>query len=128
MTSGVTVNVQGLVNIPFIALNEIKAPVGSEISIGIDSTLVSTTDEAKRRFSPDDRQCYFDDEIHLPLMDRAFSLGPIGNLFEGGKIRYDMTSCLTEAVLQAIIEKCQCLPAMMMLLNYHLYRQGSCLQ
>ena len=66
MTSGVTVNVQGLVNIPFMALNEIKAPVGSEISIGIDSTLVSTTDEAKRRFSPDERQCYFDDEIQLP--------------------------------------------------------------
>ena len=110
MPSGVKISIQGLLNIPLLSLNELKAPTGSEINIGIDSTLVTTTPEARNRFSPVDRQCYFDDEIHLHYLSRKRG----GNLH----YKYDMSNCLVEAMIQEIHSKCKCLPAMLADVGY----------
>ena len=105
MPSGVKIGVQGLLNIPLLSLNELKAPTGSEISIGIDSTLVKTTPQAQNRFTPVDRQCYFDDEIHLYYLGKSRG--------RHLQYKYDMSNCLVEAVLQEVEKECKCLPAML---------------
>ena len=50
-------------------------------------------------FSPEERQCYFEDEIqllHLPHDD---------------SFRHDISNCLFEATLQQIQTDCNCVPA-----------------
>lgn len=42
---------------------------GQAVQVAITPTLTNTVESTKRRFSPKDRQCYFEDEIqlaHLP--------------------------------------------------------------
>ena len=62
-------------------------------------TLMSTTEGARSRFNPQERQCYFEDEITLKHL-------PHENSF-----RHDISNCFFEATLQEIERQCQCIPA-----------------
>ena len=69
---------------------------GTNVQIGIDVELVNTTEAAKRRFTPEQRNCYFDDEFDLRWTPQ-----------EGG-FSYSLTNCLVGAGLSKISKNCNC--------------------
>ena len=91
---------------------------GQSIQMAITPSLTETKASTRARFTPVERQCYFDDEInlsHLPyfgyrsrLIGQEFSLKDqqICHLF-----RYEMSNCLYEASLQKIGKECNCTPS-----------------
>ena len=56
--------------------------LGQDVQIAVTPTIISTKKEAKRRFEPVPRQCYFEDEIslfHFPVEDGyRFELSLLG--------------------------------------------------
>ena len=65
----------------------------------VSATLMNTSEAVRNRFSPQQRNCYFEDEIqllHLPHIN---------------SFRYEISNCLFEATLQKIEENCHCVPA-----------------
>ena len=59
------------------------------LKVAITPTLISTSDNAKRRFSPEDRGCYFKDELPLLYLPSKF-------------YRYEMSNCLFEAAYEEV--------------------------
>ena len=59
------------------------------LKVAITTTLISTSDNAKRRFSPEDRGCYFKDELPLLYLPSKF-------------YRYEMSNCLFEAAYEEV--------------------------
>ena len=57
--------------------------------VAVTPTLISTSDTAKRRFSPEDRGCYFKDELPLLYLPSKY-------------YRYEMSNCLFEAAYEEV--------------------------
>ncbi len=64
--------------------------------------MINTTSNAIDRFEPNDRKCYKDSEFHFKYLKWS----------EG--YRYSNKNCLYEAVIENIIDDCQCLPSFAM--------------
>ena len=48
-----------------MSIKEIDISVGSESQVAVTTTLTTTTDEARDRFDPLERGCYFEGELTL---------------------------------------------------------------
>ena len=65
---------------------------GTENQIAITPTILSTSQKAKDRFSPEERDCYTENEIELKYLPKAHGY------------RYEMSNCLFEATFEHILE------------------------
>ena len=86
-------------DIPIMKNSGININTGQCNNLVVSATLMNTSEAVRNRFSPQQRNCYFEDEIqllHLP-QDNSF--------------RYEISNCLFEATLQKIEENCHCVPA-----------------
>ena len=71
---------------------------GTENQIAVTPTLISTSGNAMRRFSPQERDCYSEEEISLKYLPRDHGY------------RYEMSNCLFEAAFENILRECKCFP------------------
>ena len=55
-----------------MSIKEIDISVGSESQVAVTTTLTTTTDDAKIRFDPIDRGCYFEGELFLKYLPKEF--------------------------------------------------------
>ena len=86
-------------DIPIMKNSGININTGQCNNLVVSATLMNTSEAVRNRFSPQQRNCYFEDEIQLLHL-------PHENSF-----RYDISNCLFEATLQKIEENCHCVPA-----------------
>ena len=61
-------------------------------------TLISTSKNAMERFTPEERDCYSEDEISLKYLPRDHGY------------RYEMSNCLFESAFENILRECKCVP------------------
>ena len=71
---------------------------GTETEINVKPKIISTTERAIMKFSPEERNCYTDGEAHL------------NHLYYEDGYRYEMGNCLTDEKITDIIWNCRCLP------------------
>jgi len=83
---------------PIMSIKELDISPGSVFQIAVTPTLMDTTAEAKKRFTPIDRGCYVEGELPLKYLPDNF-------------YRYEMSNCLFEAAYEKIIEECHCMPS-----------------
>ena len=57
---------------PIMSIKEIDISVGSESQVAVTTTLTTTTDEARDRFQPQERGCYFEGELSLEYLPKQF--------------------------------------------------------
>jgi hypothetical protein len=57
---------------PIMSIKEIDISVGSESQVAVTTTLTITTDEARDRFNPIERGCYFEGELSLKYLPKKF--------------------------------------------------------
>ena len=86
-------------DIPIMKNSGININTGQSNNLVVTATLMNTSEAVRNRFFPQQRNCYFEDEIQLLHL-------PQENSF-----RYDISNCLFEATLQKIEENCHCVPA-----------------
>ena len=55
-----------------MSIKEIDVSVGSESQVAVAISLTITTDDAKTRFDPIDRGCYFEGELGLKYLPRDY--------------------------------------------------------
>lgn len=53
---------------PIMALSDVDISPGFVTQLSVTPTLTVTTDEARNRFTPDERVCYFDDEFRFKYL------------------------------------------------------------
>ena len=97
-SEGFVLSVLHHLDIPIMKQTGINVEVGQSIKVAVTPKLTTTTAAARRRFSPEERMCYFEDEVslrHFPPDD---------------DYRYEMSNCLFEATLQSIEAECGCTP------------------
>lgn len=66
---GAYINVLHSLDMPVMSQRGISMEPGKSVSIAVTPTLIDTTLQVKERFSPEERNCYFEDEImlaHIP--------------------------------------------------------------
>ena len=51
-----------------MSIKEIDISVGSESQVAVATTLTTTTDDARARFNPLERGCYFEGELELKYL------------------------------------------------------------
>ncbi|CAB4060794.1 ASICN [Lepeophtheirus salmonis] len=82
---------------PIMALSDVDISPGFVTQLSVTPTLTVTTEEAKRRFTPDERVCYFDEEFKFKyLPDQMY--------------RYGLSNCLFAATYDTILSRCKCVP------------------
>ena len=64
-TAGATVSHFYYKYIPVLSQSGINIQPGTSTELGVTTQVVETTEVAKRRFTPEQRQCYFEDEIRM---------------------------------------------------------------
>ena len=64
-TAGATVSHFYYKYIPVLSQSGINIQPGTSTELGVTTQVVETTEVAKRRFTPEERQCYFEDEIRM---------------------------------------------------------------
>ena len=52
-------------SVPVISQSGINVQPGTSTELGVTTQVVETTDVARRRFTPEQRECYFEDEIRM---------------------------------------------------------------
>ena len=57
---------------PIMSIKEIDISVGSESQVAVATTLTTTTDDARYRFDPTQRGCYFEGELFLKFLPKRF--------------------------------------------------------
>ena len=55
-----------------MSIKEIDVSVGSESQVAVAISLTTTTDEARDRFRPLDRGCYFEGELSLKYLPGSY--------------------------------------------------------
>ena len=65
--------------------------VGTKMEMGVTTQLVETTDVARERFTPEERGCFFNEEIKMV------------NCNSDVGCRYAFTNCLFEAYTDMVI-------------------------
>ncbi len=79
---------------PLMAIKEIDISPGFESQIAVTPILYDTTREARKRFSPEERDCYFEGELSLKYLPKEL-------------YRYDINNCLFEATYEKVLEICK---------------------
>ena len=51
--------------IPVLSQSGINVQPGTSTELGLTTQIVETTEVARRRFTPEERECYFEDEIRM---------------------------------------------------------------
>lgn len=72
-----------------MSIKELDVSPGSLFQIAVTPTLITTSDSARARFTPEERGCYFKDELPLKYLP-----SPI--------YRYEMSNCLFEAAYEEV--------------------------
>ena len=70
-----------------MSMTEMDISPGYETQLAITPILFRTTKAAKNRFTPEERGCYFDEEINLTYLPKRL-------------YRYDINNCLFEAAYE----------------------------
>ena len=65
---------------PMMQFSSFLVNPGMETMINLEPTITYTADEAIARFSPEQRQCYSDDEVELNFLDKAQCASAVFNL------------------------------------------------
>ena len=73
---------------------------GQQVHIGVSTRKIVTDEMTRIRFLPQERECYYDEEIELPHLSKNY-------------YRYSMGNCLIEAYVQAALKQCKCYPIFM---------------
>ena len=71
---------------------------GTENQIAVTPTLIVTSRNAMQRFTPEERDCYSENEISLKYLPRDHGY------------RYEMSNCLFESAFEYILHECKCYP------------------
>ncbi|TRY76559.1 hypothetical protein TCAL_05309 [Tigriopus californicus] len=82
---------------PIMALSDVDISPGFVTQLSVTPTLTLTTNEARERFTPTERKCYFDDEFRFKYLPQEL-------------YRYGLSNCLFSATYHKIIQTCQCVP------------------
>ena len=85
-------------DMPLIRQTSFHVAPGTENQIAVTPTTTHTTESAKSRFSPEQRDCYTDDEISLKFLPSKDGY------------RYGIGNCLFESSFENILENCKCYP------------------
>ena len=85
-------------DIPLIRQTSFHIAPGTENQIAVTPTTTHTTPSALNRFSPEQRDCYTDNEISLKYLPSSSGY------------RYGIGNCLFEASFETILEECKCYP------------------
>ena len=64
-TTGATISHFYWKYIPVVSQSGINIQPGTSTELGLTTQIVETTEVARRRFTPEQRQCYFEDEIRM---------------------------------------------------------------
>ena len=56
---------------PIMALSDVDISPGFVTQLSVTPTLTVTTEDAKNRFTPDDRVCYFDEEFRFKYLPKT---------------------------------------------------------
>ena len=96
-------------DVPLTRLNSFNIAPGSENQIAVTPSITTTSQNAIRRLSAEERDCYTDTEITLKYL-------PIKDGY-----RYGMENCLFVSALENILEQCGCYPGY----NYNLVQGKS---
>ena len=93
--------------IPVLSQSGISVQPGTSTELGVTTQVVETTEVAKRRFTPEERGCYFEDEIRMvkgfkiwPTSSQTISfqkLYPQVNCNPDVGCMYEYSNCLYEA-------------------------------
>ena len=83
---------------PVINQNGFYVSPGSETLLAIMPTILNTSQEAMDRFTPEERNCYADEEFRFKYLKYEYGF------------RYSMLNCLYESVLEQILKDCSCIP------------------
>ena len=86
-------------DVPLLDQTGVNIDVGKSSQIAVMARIVRTSQDAKWRFEPEVRGCYFEDEIRMTNV----------NSDVGG--RYEMANCLYQAGLDQVKNRCQCDPS-----------------
>ena len=97
VSEGFKIAVEHHLNQPLMSMNELDITPGLETQVAVTPVLYSTTDAARRRFTPEERGCYFEDELTLSYLPTEL-------------YRYDISNCLFEATYEKVLEICECTP------------------
>ena len=89
---------------PLTRLNSFNIAPGTETQIAVTPSLTTTSANAIRRLSAEERDCYTDTEIKLKYLPTKDGY------------RYGMENCLFVSALENILDQCSCYPGY----NYHL--------
>ena len=74
----------------------VNIDIGKYTQLAVTARIVKTSQDARRRFDPEVRGCYFEDEIRM--IDCNIDVG----------VRYEMTNCLYQAGLDQVRNRCKC--------------------
>ena len=85
-------------DMPLTRQNSFNVAPGTENEIAVTPSLTTTTESAIFRLSPEERDCYTDDEISLKYLRPKDGY------------RYGMDNCLFIAAFEQILEECKCYP------------------
>ena len=72
---------------PLMSMTEMDITPGFETQVAVTPVIYNTTNAARNRFTPEERGCYFDDELTLTYLPRKW-------------YRYDINNCLFEAAYE----------------------------
>ena len=64
-TLGSTISHLDWKHIPVLSQSGVSVQPGTSTELGVTTQVVETTEVAKRRFTPEQRECYFQDEIRM---------------------------------------------------------------
>ena len=78
-SEGFTISILHQLDIPIMKNTGINVQAGQASQIVVVPQLMNTSLAAKRRFTPVERQCYFDDEIYLRHFPPKFSFRYLQN-------------------------------------------------
>ena len=96
-SEGFKLAVQHHLDQPLMSVKELDIAPGFETQIAVSPVLYETTEDARRRFSPPERGCYFDGELTFKYLPNAL-------------YRYDISNCLFEATYEKVLDLCHCTP------------------
>ena len=80
-------------------------------------TLYETSEEARRRFLPSERGCYFEGELPLKYLEHGIYRYIVKFVAtfqsfdsKAAFFRYDISNCLFQAAYEKILKECRCTP------------------
>eukprot|EP00094_Tigriopus_californicus_P006437 TCALIF_06199-PA protein Name:"Protein of unknown function" AED:0.31 eAED:0.34 QI:0/0/0/0.33/1/1/3/0/625 len=96
-SEGFKLAIQHHLDQPLMSINELDITPGFESQVAVTPVLYDTTEDARVRFMPEERGCYFEGEVTLKYLPKEL-------------YRYDISNCLFEATYEKVLEICQCTP------------------